>query len=344
LAHHFLLSAKARTLGLSEITRLSDEDAYASYKAVRFADNGGEPFCPDPKCACPVVYEFKRRRIFKCKRCERQFSLTSGTLFADHKLSFRQILTAIILCVNGVNGYPAVRLSRDLNVSVKCAYVLLHKFRKAMGAMQAGAPLTGEVEIDGIWLGGHVRPLNLKEDQKELIAKKRKAAKEARRLGEGTPPNKNAEKQYCIVTFKERRKGGRSRSLVFKREEHAVGSVYEQIDPKAKLITDGGQAWGALGVDFERDEVIHSVGFMVNGVHINCVESYHSRSRRGERGVYLHMAGRHLQNYADEFSWREDHRRVSNGQQYQMLLAAAAPMPSAREWVGLWQKREKRAA
>lgn len=72
MAQHFLLSAKARTLSLKDITRMADDEAHERFVAIRFADNGGAPFCP--RCSCTAVYTYTTRRIWKCKECggERQ--------------------------------------------------------------------------------------------------------------------------------------------------------------------------------------------------------------------------------------------------------------------------------
>lgn len=136
MAQHFLLSAKARTLSLAAVLRLSDDEAYSTFKAIRFAANQGEPFCP--KCGSVTVYEFKTRRMFKCKECERQFSATSGTIFASRKLNVRDILAAIAIFVNGAKGHSTLQLSRDLDVQYKTAF-----------------------------FGGYVKPANYKENRRD---------------------------------------------------------------------------------------------------------------------------------------------------------------------------------
>ncbi len=78
-----------------------------------------------------------------------QFSATSGTIFASHKLSFVDLLGAICLFVNASKGLSAVQLSRDLDVQYKTAFILMHKLREAMAHETAEARLAGEVEIDG---------------------------------------------------------------------------------------------------------------------------------------------------------------------------------------------------
>ena len=100
MAQHFLLSAKARTLSLGAILRMTDDEAHGRFEAIRFADNGGAAFCP--RCDCTAVYTYAVRRIWKCKACLHQFSVTSGTIFASRKLPIRDYLAAIAIFVNAV--------------------------------------------------------------------------------------------------------------------------------------------------------------------------------------------------------------------------------------------------
>jgi hypothetical protein len=93
--------------------------------------------------------------------CHRQFSVTSGTIFASRKLSFVDLLGAICLFVNASKGLSAVQLSRDLDVQHKTAFVLMHKLREAMTAETRDVHLEGEV--DGAVFGGHVRPANRRD-------------------------------------------------------------------------------------------------------------------------------------------------------------------------------------
>jgi ribosomal protein L37AE/L43A len=99
---HFLLTAKARTLSLGGVMRMSDDEAHARFEAIRFADNGGAAFCP--YCECTKVYTYRARKIWKCAACGKQFSVTSGTIFSIRKLSIRDYLAAICIFVNAVKG------------------------------------------------------------------------------------------------------------------------------------------------------------------------------------------------------------------------------------------------
>ena len=78
MAQHFLLSAKAGSLSLKAIFRMTDDEAHSTFMAVRFADNNGAAFCP--RCGCVEVYTYAARRIWEYKACGHQFSVTSGTI------------------------------------------------------------------------------------------------------------------------------------------------------------------------------------------------------------------------------------------------------------------------
>src|SRR3979490_2691759 len=149
---HFLLSAKARSLSLAKVARLSDEEAYQTFKLVRWAATDGDPVCP--RCGCVAVYTYATRKLFKCKGCSHQFSVTRGTFSASRKLSIRDYLLAIAIFVNGAKGHSALQLSRDLDCQYKTAFVLAHKLREAIVSAvhdpKAGE-LSGTVEVDGLY-------------------------------------------------------------------------------------------------------------------------------------------------------------------------------------------------
>lgn len=302
---------------------MSDATAYATFKAVRFADNGGEPFCPH--CGVDAVYEFKARRIYKCKACEKQFSLTSGTIFASRKLSYRDILTAIALFVNGVNGVAALRLSRELCINYRTAFVLTHKLREVFGAMATAEQLTGVVEIDGAMVGGSKRLGNIGNKGKSPRA----------------PKNG---KERSVVSLRERGQGGRTLTFVVGHEKDALAAILKHVHPSATVVTDEAGHWNVLHLHFDKvHHVNHSqVWSQRNGVHTNIVESLNSRLRRNHRGVHHRISPQYVHAYAAEVAWREDFRRTSNGQQFMMVVGAAARQPISRDWKGYWQRRGER--
>src|SRR6266699_52367 len=172
MSQHFLLSAAARTLSLASVARMSDEEAHAKFVAIRWAENGGQPYCP--KCGCVAVYAYATRKLWKCRACRYQFSVTARTIFADRKLPIRTHLLAIAIFTNGAKGHSALQLSRDLDCQYKTAFVLSHKLREALQAQDKHSQVSGHVEIDGMYVGGYVKPANVKALRRDrrLLANK----------------------------------------------------------------------------------------------------------------------------------------------------------------------------
>jgi transposase-like protein len=314
---HFLLSAAARTLSLKAVFTMGEDKAYETFKALRFAETDGEAFCP--RCGCTETYEISTRRRFKCVGCHHQFSVTSGTIFASRKLSFTDLLAAIVIFVNGAKGVSALQVSRDLNVQYKTAFVLSHKLREAMAREQMGRELNGIVEIDGAYFGGYSKPENRKEDRKDRRLK-------ANLTG----------KRQCVVIMRER--NGKSLPFVVRNEGDAVPFVRDHVGTLATIYADEGTGWDALHAGWDAKRVNHSIAYMDEGVCTNQAESYFSRLRRMEVGTHHHIAGPYIGAYAREASWREDNRRVSNGTQAAMVVGAAMASGQSRTWAGYWQR------
>ncbi len=156
VAQHFLLSATARTLSLKVIFSEGEDAVYQRFCRLRWPETDGAPVCP--LCGCIDIYHLATRRRFNCAACHRQFSVTSGTIFASRKLSFVDLLGAICLLVNASKGLSAVQLSRDLDVQHKTAFVLMHILREAMAGETREARLSGTVEVDGAAFGGVCPP------------------------------------------------------------------------------------------------------------------------------------------------------------------------------------------
>jgi transposase-like protein len=317
MSQHFLLSARARTLSLAKVMRLTDGEAYEAFGAIRWAANDGQAICP--RCGSVEVYEYKTRRIFKCKGCGSQFSITTGTIFASRKLAYRDILAAIAIFVNGAKGISALQLSRDLDVQYKTAFVLSHKLREAMGAEMQSRTVAGDIEIDGAYFGGYVKPENRKENRRD------------RRLAE----NRSGKRQAVVVM---RERNGKTLPHACESEDDAVPVVHSRVAHGSTVYADEASCWDALHGRFAAKRINHSVAFMDNGACTNQAESYFSRLRRAEVGTHHHIAGPYLAAYANEMAWREDNRRVSNGSLYTMLTDAALAHPVSRQWKGYWQR------
>lgn len=317
MAQHFLLSTQARTLSLAKVMRLSDDDAWATFKDIRWASTEGVPVCP--RCGSLTSYELSDNRRFKCADCRHKFSVTSGTIFASRKLPIRDILAAIAIFVNGAKGYAALQLSRDLDVQYKTAFVLAHKIREALGAVQALAEISGEVAVDGAYFGGYLKPANRREDRKD---RRRKIYQTGKR-------------QVVIVA---RELDGETSTTVAASEADGVPFVMATVQPGSIVHADEAYHWDQLHARFLTKRINHSEAYSTPEACTNMAESFFSRLRRAEIGTHHHIAGPYLSAYAAEMAWREDNRRVSNGEQYLAAASASLAHPVSRQWKGYWQR------
>lgn len=314
---HFLLSSAARTLSLAKVMRMTEDQAFDAFRSIRWADTDGDAVCP--KCGGFECYTFKARRIFKCKACSGQFSVTSGTIFASRKMDLRDILAAIAIFVNGAKGHSALQLSRDLDCQYKTAFVLSHKIREALAAEQAASTLEGEVEVDGAYFGGYVKPANKRSDRKDRRRKVHQTGK----------------RQVVVVA---RERDGDTLTQVHKTEADGVAFVAATVAAGSTVHADEASHWDALEARFLTKRVNHSVEYSNADANTNMAESFFSRLRRAEIGTHHHIAGAYLHAYAQEMAWREDNRRVSNGEQFLLAADAALSHPVSRRWKGYWQK------
>ena len=323
---HFLLSAKAKSLTLAQVFRLSDTEAETMFREVRWAETKGEAVCP--KCGCLGAYEFRRSEKalrFECRECKKEFSITSGTLFASHKLPLRAYLAAIAIFCNEVKGKSMLALSRDLGLSYKTAFVLCHKMREAMAEELKGRVVGGEgkvAEIDGGFFGGYQKPANFREHRRD------------RRLA----ANQNGKRKAVVIA---RERNGNSVPAVFRTEGSALAWIKSRIKPGTIVNADEAASWDALNSRFEMRRINHQEAYSAEDSCTNWAESFFSRLRRAELGHHHHIAGAYLLRYAQEASWREDNRRVTNGEQTRRVAHLAMSRGPSIDFSGYWQRHAR---
>ena len=239
-------------------------------------------------------------------------------------MPLRSYLAAIAIFCNEVKGKAALAMSRDLGLAYKSAFVLCHKMREAMSEELKGRKIGGEgkeAEIDGGYFGGYVKPANLKGDRKD------------RRLWE----NKSGKRQ-CVVIVRER--NGNSLPAVFRSEGQALNFIRSRVAKGTVINADESNAWNDLHARFEMKRINHEEAYSLNGACTNMAEGFFSRLRRAEIGHHHHVAGAYLLRYAQEAAWREDNRRVSNGEQVSRVAALAMVRKPSVDFSGYWQRHK----
>jgi hypothetical protein len=179
--------------------------------------------------------------------------------------------------------------------------------------------LEGTVEVDGGYFGGHIRPANYKENRVD----RRKAINQTG-------------KRRVVVVMRER--NGRTLPFVFKTEGASIPTILDRVSMNATVHADEATHWDALHTFFKIKRINHEWAYSDEGACTNQAESYFARLRRAEIGTHHHIAGPYLGAYAAEMAWREDNRRISNGEQFLAISAAALGHSISRNWKGYWQR------
>ena len=250
---------------------MSKHGAQNVFARLCWPQTDGKPLCPG--CGCQICYDCRRtpdQPRWRYKVCRADGSVTSGTLFAWHKLRMRSYLMAIAVFCNEVKGKSMLALSRDLDVQYRTAFVLAHKLREAMAAATKALRIGGDgrtAEIDGAYFGGHLRPDNLAVDRID------------RRLAE----NQSGQRQVVVAV---RERGGRTLAQVFAAEVDALTTIRQRIARGTTVDADESPAWNTLHATFAMRRINHQNGYSIDGACTNGAESYFSCLRRGEVGHY----------------------------------------------------------
>jgi transposase-like protein len=272
-----------------------EQTAIDHFTAIRWADGA---YCP--LCGSTKLYHFSDKRTHKCGDCRKRFSIKVGTIFEDTKIELRKWFMAIWLITSHKKGIASTSLAKDLGVTQKTAWFMLHRLRHAARTQSFNKPLDGEVEIDETYVGG-----------------------KASNRHKGDPKNApgTAGKVAVIGAIQ---RGGSVVATVIDRTDTATldGFVHAVVDPSASVSTDEHSGYRHLGRTFAHGVVRHSAGEYVKGdTHTNSIEGYWSLLKRQITGIHHWVSPKHLNAYVGESAWRFNLRGMGEGARVNALLA-----------------------
>jgi transposase-like protein len=307
-------------LSLVSVARMSDEEARKALMALRWPSSNGRPICP--RCSHNEVYFRKSRRTFLCKRCVKDFSIISGTIFAFSKVSAKDLILAACLFVGGAKGVSGLQLSRYMGRQYKSSFVLAHKMREAMQRPDLG--LHGVVQVDGCTIGGY-----------------RLASNAVGEYGKRYYQKKYGNRRVVVVA---REPFGNTKAFVGKKESDSLGAVSETLAPDTIIQADGSRAWNSLARQFDLMRVEHDKAYSEDGAHTNWAESYFALLRKMQYGIHHKIGAQYLEAYANELAWRQDNREMKESEKIKVLLTRCLNMPPSQRWSKYWQRRKMSGA
>lgn len=346
MARHFTQSRRYRDFSLADVR--SEEDAFLRLTELRF---GHERTFACPLCgAIGDHYLRAARRQWRCRECDGYFSPTSGTAFHKRKVSCLVLLTAIRKFALGHHGVSAAAIAADLGVDPRTAWLLYSKIREAFVTTWDTSPLEGTVQIDGGHFCGKPHRANRRQKptSKSLSSrlrgrkaaidptvrqrdmepwnaekfKNRRIALVIRQMG--TPPHKGAVRTIVAVVRRES-------------ADEVIPYIGTVVAPGSTIMTDSGMAFASLCVDYDHRTVNHSKEYSnLDGVNNNQAESYNSRLRRGEFGVFHAMRPTYFLDYCVEMAWREDYRRQTIGEKVRDIISRTSKARSV-SFTGYYQ-------
>jgi len=235
----------------------------------------------------PTSKRLVRKGVYKCKACQKQFTVTIGTVFEGSHIPLHKWLMAIHLVCASKKGMSAHQLHRMLDITYKSSWFMVHRIRYAVTQGPLVEKMTGIVEADETYVGG-----------------KKKGGKRGRGSENKTPV-------VCLVE-----RDGQLRAKKVKRVGAAElkGHIREHTDTCARVMTDEWPSYRGLDKEFAGHGVVtHSKGeYALGDVHVNNAESWFAFLKRGVHGTFHHVSERHLDRYVDEFAFRWNHRQVDD--------------------------------
>ena len=235
-----------------------------------------------------------------CKGCRSYFSVRTGTTIEKSRLPLRKWAFATYLYVTNLKGVSSMKLHRDLKITQKTAWFMLHRLRDAW-AESGLEQFVGPVEADETYIGGKRR--NMPKSKREKLT------------------GRGAVGKVAVAGVKDRATNRVvARSVPTTDKPTLQGFVAQHAAPDAKVFTDDASAYE--GLPFDHEAVCHSAGEYVRGMaHINGVESFWSMLKRGYHGTYHHMSAKHLDRYVGEFAGRHNIRESDTADQMAKVVA-----------------------
>lgn len=310
---------RATALMPFDVAEWTEDEARDQFAKFRWAEFGGRPGCE--RCKTDAVDVYKSRNIYKCKRCERQFSLTSETPWAYRKLGFRKLMIIISAFSDNRQALTARSLARQLRLNYKTVLLWVHKLRKEIAHQASLQRLSGEVEVDTSFHGGYVRPKNVKKSRRDL-----------RKI-----PYRANDRAFGVVGARQR--GGGIRTWVVKQEAHARPFLCEAIAPGSDVFADKTSGFSPMRGRYRVHQINHDVAFSTPEACTNGIETLWALMRVMSR-THRHIAQNYLDLYAAEAAWTLGKGKKAPGQAFGELMTWMS-RPHRSPLAGYFQGRKR---
>ena len=263
--------------------------------------NPVSPFNPESK-----VYKCAGNK-YKCKATGKYFNVRTNTIFDNTKIPLQKWFLALYVFSSHKKGISSHQLARDISVTQKSAWFLLHRLRYAFDHPNFKNTLSNIVEIDESFIGG--KSIN------KHANKKKKDPATGGTLHEQQPVLGMLERDGVVI----------AKVVENRHKETLLPIIYQTIESETVVMTDEYTAYKDLKNDYHHFRVNHSAKEYVNEMaHTNGIENFWSHLKRGIDGIYHWVSKDHLQSYVDEFTLRFNTRKYGTQMRFDFVLSAIA--------------------
>lgn len=284
---------------LNLLTYFKDEQVCLDYlEQIRW---DGKLECPYKDCDGDKIFRCADHK-YKCAKCLRIYSAKVGTIFEGSKLPLQKWFAGIYLITAHKKGISSLQLSRDLSITQKSAWFLLHRVRFSLGLKTNDVKLKGIIEADETFIGG-------KEENKHKSKRT-----------EGTQ-GRSVKTKTAVAGVIERGGELRAKKVEDTRGYHLKPFIISNVEFGSKLMTDEWLGYKGLVALFKHKYVKHNEGeYVSDNCHTNSMEGFWSLLKRGVNGIYHSISSKHLQKYVDEFVFRYNTRSNSESGRFDAML------------------------
>jgi transposase-like protein len=259
--------------------------------SVRWPD--GKVLCP--RCGSEKVAWLEKAKVYFCsvKHPKQKFSLKVGTVLEDSPIGLDKWFPAMWLLSNCKNGISSYELAKDLGVTQKSAWFMLHRIRAAMknNSLRKLGSTGGPVEVDEVFVGGNLRKMH---------ADRRLKLKNA--MGKD-------HKTIVLGMLDRDTREVRTKVIPNVKRETLQSEILRQVQGAGTVYTDGYAAYDNLAAQAFIHETVNHVDEYVRGqVHTQGIENFWSLLKRTLTGTYVAVEPFHLDAYADEQAFRFNNR------------------------------------
>ena len=264
--------------------------------ALRWGGNVVSPFDETS-----TVYKCAGNK-YKCKNTGKYFNVKTGTIFEDTKIPIRKWFMALYVFSSHKKGISSHQLAKDIDVTQKTAWFVLHRLRYAFDHPEFQKSLSGHVELDETYIGG---------DEKNKHASKKVKGSQGRSLKTKTP----------IFGMMERGGNVIAHEVINVKKKTLKRIINFYVDKDSTVSTDELSSYNGLGKDYTHLRVNHSAKQYVNGMaSTNDLECFWSHMKRGISGIYHWVSTKHMQSYVDEYSLRFNTRSICTCNRFDLIL------------------------